>query len=498
MQLANIAVTLRRRSPWEAIDLGFAMMRNWWRPVYRAWAVSFVPFAAVVTLACQAAGTIWLATILIWWLKPVYDRMLLHVLSRAVFGEVLGPRAVLAAARQWLFTGLLAGLTVRRFDSARSFNLPVRQLEGQSGRQARARISVLARRAGKYAFWLTVVCVHFEMVFMWSEAFLLDLFLPAKAETVRDLGELLRDVSSVWSVRDVLVYAVVVSIVEPLYVAAGFALYLNRRTLLEGWDIELALRRIAESRSAADAARVSSAAIAATLVLGVFLACAMPGPAYAEAAPKDARTEMAEVLKAPELQLYRDTQRWEWKGGSWSGWPFDRPASAPDMSGFAALGYALAKATEVLLWMAAAALLFFGARWLLKALPREWLAAPEPYRPPPALFGLELAPESLPADIAGTAAAWAREGRIREALALLYRGALSDLVHRRGVELASSHTEEEVMRHARAKIAPEAGRYFTALVVMWQAAAYARRTPAPQEVEYLARDYVARFAAADA
>ena len=26
----------------------------------------------------------------------------------------------------------------------------------------------------------------------------------------------------------------------------GFALYLNRRTLLEGWDIEVALRRIAE------------------------------------------------------------------------------------------------------------------------------------------------------------------------------------------------------------------------------------------------------------
>jgi uncharacterized membrane protein len=37
----------------------------------------------------------------------------------------------------------------------------------------------------------------------------------------------------------------IISIIEPLYVAAGFALYLNRRTHLEGWDIELIFRRIA-------------------------------------------------------------------------------------------------------------------------------------------------------------------------------------------------------------------------------------------------------------
>src|SRR5882672_5739955 len=131
MQLANIAVALRLRSPWEAIDLGFAMLRNWWRPVYAAWAVTFVPFAAATIVLCHAAGKLWLAMVLIWWLKPAYDRMLLHVLSHAVFGEALGARAVLAAWRKWLFTGLFAGLVLERFDSARSFNLPVRVLEGQ-------------------------------------------------------------------------------------------------------------------------------------------------------------------------------------------------------------------------------------------------------------------------------------------------------------------------------------------------------------------------------
>jgi hypothetical protein len=30
MQPANIAVALRRRSSWEAMDLGLAMLQRWW------------------------------------------------------------------------------------------------------------------------------------------------------------------------------------------------------------------------------------------------------------------------------------------------------------------------------------------------------------------------------------------------------------------------------------------------------------------------------------
>jgi hypothetical protein len=38
-------------------------------------------------------------------------------------------------------------------------------------------------------------------------------------------------------------YFVVVLFLEPFYVAAGFAMYLNRRTQLEAWDIEQEFRR---------------------------------------------------------------------------------------------------------------------------------------------------------------------------------------------------------------------------------------------------------------
>jgi hypothetical protein len=38
-------------------------------------------------------------------------------------------------------------------------------------------------------------------------------------------------------------YALVVLFLEPFYVAAGFAMYLNRRAQLEAWDVEQELRR---------------------------------------------------------------------------------------------------------------------------------------------------------------------------------------------------------------------------------------------------------------
>jgi hypothetical protein len=126
--------------------------------------------------------------------------------------------------------------------------------------------------------------------------------------------------------------------------------------------------------------------------------------------------------------------------------------------------------------------------YLARMLPRGREPAPEPYRPPPALFGMELAPETLPADVAGSAAALAREGRLREALGLLYRGALSVLVHQRGVQLLASHTEGDVLRLSGDSI------FLKSLVDAWRACAYARRIPAAAEVERLASDYKAAFA----
>ena len=475
MQAADIAIGLRRRSPWEAMDLGLTMVQRWWRRLY----VPHLLFAVPLMAAALAAGwwleRAWVALLIIWWLKPAYDRVVLHVLSRAVFGELPTTRAVFGAAKEWLGTGLLAALLFRLWpDTTRSFTLPVRQLEGQSGAAGRERRAVLGRRVASYATWLTVTCLAIEVfVLMSSFGLVSELFLPAKAGEGQSLFELVfghgDDTGTVFGFDDALAYAAAVLLLEPFYVAAGLGLYLNRRTLLEGWDIEVALRSIAARH-----------AVVALLSLACVFTFSIPSLSYAQ--EKDPKQEIAKVLEAKEFGYYKDVKTWQSR---------ERPekdrGKGWDLSWLRGVGYALAKAGEVLMWIGAGALVAYALWWAYRMLPQRGAPAPEPYRPPAALFGMDLAPEKLPPDVGAAAAALAREGKLREALGLLYRGALSELVHKRGVQLLASHTEGEAVSLARLP-------YFGALVDAWQQCAYARRMPQAADVERLANDYGGAFA----
>jgi hypothetical protein len=482
MQPANIAVALRRRSPWEAIDLGLTMLQRWWRQVYAPLALVGAPLIAAAFGIAWYFDRVWLAIVLVWWLKPVYDRVVLHVLSRAVFGELARTRAVLGAWREWLGTGvLLALLPPFRFDFARSFNLAVRQLEGQRGKAARQRRSLLGRRARGYAVWLGVVCVAFEwMVLYPSFGLLLELLLPAKAAEGQSIWELMfggGDESAVlWSYGDALAYAATVMLLEPFYVAAGFALYLNRRTLLEGWDIEVALRRIAERHAVS------------ALLLCIGLSFSILATNVSAQPSGDPHTEIREVLKAKEFGHYAERERWRWSPPDWLDSLFKDSRSSKDKGAdLRGIGYALAKAAEFALWILAGAALVYAVWFIARMLPRGGAPRPAPYRPPAALFGMALAPETLPPDVAQAAAALARAGKSREALGLLYRGALSTLVHQRGVQLLASHTELEVLRLS-------SSIYLEELVKAWRESAYADRHAGAADIEQLAQGYRGAFA----
>ena len=356
------------------MDLGLAMLQRWWRRTYAAHLIVALPLVAAALGAAWGFGRPWVALLLIWWLKPLYDRVVLHVLSRAVFGELQGVRQVLGAAREWLGTGLVPALLWRALwpDLSRSFSLPVRQLEGQAGRAGRERRAVLARRIGSYAGWLTLTCALFELLLYKSFGQAAQLLLPAKAAEGASLLQVLyrgADVGGLFTYADALTYAVAVVLLEPFYVAAGFGLYLNRRTLLEGWDIEVALRRLAERHAAA----------LLVLVFSIF-SLAAPIPAWAQ--PKDPKREIAEVLKSKEFGHEREITRWRSKDPGKSG-------GDSDMGWLNRMFKGAYEVIQFLVWVAVGALIAYALWWAAKMLPA--LRAPPvaaPYRPPEALFGL--------------------------------------------------------------------------------------------------------------
>jgi len=126
-----------------------------------------------------------------------------------------------------------------------------------------------------------------------------------------------------------------------------------------------------------------------------------------------------------------------------------------------------------------------GARWLvwgLGALALAWLAIrlhrwmqvrAGGARPGKALLpshvgSLDIRPESLPDDIGNAAAALWQRGQHRPALSLLYRGALSRLVHAHEVPVRAASTEGECMQLSATRLAPDSQAFFVRLVGAWQ------------------------------
>ena len=254
-----LTVKTRARAHWEATDLGLALVQAHWRSLYAAWFAVLLPVTLLVlTLAYLSnhdGNTDWYGLMLLWWLKPLYDRVLLHVMSRAVFGETVGWREALRAIPGLLrHSGLFRALTWKRLSPRRSFRLPIWQLEGVTGYKRNRRIHALK---GPGTIRLIFVCSTFETILFIGIVGLLLMMLPPES-VPSHLGSLsdffVTNKMPLWfEVAYSLVYLLVITIIEPFYVAAGFMLYLNRRTELEGWDIELGFRTLAARLAAQQA-----------------------------------------------------------------------------------------------------------------------------------------------------------------------------------------------------------------------------------------------------
>lgn len=493
MQREDLRIRLRRRSEWEAFELGRVMLREWRGPVYRAWAATYGIAAVIVVLATWPWPVA--APWILWWLKPFFDRVLLFVLGQCVFGRTASLRDVWRAlpdiARR---SGLLAGLTVRRLSPIRSLLLPVWQLERQRGAEARARARLISRRPWLHAAWLTTACGSIGLALVFSQVLLFELLMPVGT------GGLFR--WDLWmgpgfgpTALALLVAftAVADTLVEPLYVAAGFSLYLNRRSDLEAWDVELGFRRLAE-RAPGGILRRAGAAVALVAAVWIGTAVSVLHGQTEGASPAASRPHVSgepkfvirDVLLDPVFGKETEVIEWQPKARA------DRSAAegAPAILAFMRLIERAAALIRLLLWPAAALVVAWLVSLLIKRHDRQ---AEHSELPPAVLFGVDVRPESLPADVAARARELIQAGQLTVALGLLYRASLSTLVHRAGVRFRAGDTESDCVRRAEPALSGAALGFFGDLVQAWQMAAYASNPPGPDRALSLCDDWSVHF-----
>lgn len=519
MQLERIALHLRPRSAWEALDLGLAMAAAWRGPALRAWLATY--WITGLLLIALLNSHIEIAVLILWWLKPLFDRVLLHVFSRALFGEATSVRTALQALRPLARSpGLLSSLTLRRLSMARSFLLPVWQLEHLHGKVARQRFHLLGARQRSHAAWLTFFCANASTI-LWFSGLLVVQMLAPVGYTLFDWEQWVSDeTSTVTHLISALMYMAAETLIEPYFVAAGFALYLNRRSELEGWDIEVAFRRLA-TRKAAEAQARPLRAGALLLALGLTTAwmAGTPGDALAEEVdnateaslattptapttptspaatasaskpqPSRARREIDAVLADPVFGKQVDDTRWQWIEDETPESKTRNPGWMKTLRAFINGLSSVLKALVGVVGVVALALLL----WMVWRTRERWQSTAPRAAPPTVLFGLDVRPESLPSDIAAAALA---EGDPVRALSLLYRGTLVTLIHRHQAEFRQGDTEADCLQRSQPHLSPEGQTYFAALLDTWRRAAYASQPPGPAALHALCTGWSHHFAA---
>lgn len=497
MNLDQTAAVIRPRPPWEAVDLGFAMARTWRRSILVAWSTTVVPlWVVVLILLGRHPGWCFLV---LWWLKPLYDVPVLSVLSRSLFGASPGWRETVVTTWSTWWRQAHRLLLLRRLDPSRSFFLPVLLLEGLRGRPLRERSRLLARQSVlRDTSALTVALALLESCALLGAVGAVSMLQPSSIRNVWTLvGEALAGEGPLWFLLCAIgVWLLTVALLEPCYVAAGFCLYLNRRTLLEGWDVELGLRRLG-SRLGRRRRRVPSVAAVVLVVFSLAaLESGLPAAAQTEYIPeptsisarRDPAAVAAEVLSHEDFGSLEEIETWRLK--------YRREAKVRDRT--VLFPSWIASLIELVLW----ALAVIGVLWLVvKLLPRfdrpkrrDEKDADRAEVVSPDYHALR-AGTDLPEDVPAAALAELAAGRSMMALSLLYRGTLSALAQGRRLEIHESWTEDQCLARVASRLPEVPAKYLHEVTLAWQSAAYGHALPIDDAVRDLCYRWAPELAA---
>lgn len=491
MNPADIILNIRQRSEWETVDLGFTLVQSTWKSVFPAWALFLFLLAACCALLIPK-DYMWAAGLTLWWLKPLYDRIILHILSRKLFAQTLSIADVFSALPHLITkTGLLSALTWRRFSWSRSFTLPVWQLEQLHGKSRKERQDILSIQGHSHAIGLTFSCILLEIIIVLS-IYALILLLDPTGQVWEHVKGIFTDTHGsdieYWlSLGDLLFQVLAIMLIEPFYVAAGFALYLNRRTQLEAWDIEIAFRSMGTRLS--ELAQKASQGLMVTLVPFILTALLLAPPALNAAAEDEilnterlpvsaTEQQIEQVMQAEELNNKRQVTTW---------FPRNKERNNDNFEVAEELVQLLSAILKYLLWVVVlvAVILALVYHKRILALLKPPRKQEEIIEKPDVLFGMDIRPESLPDDIASHARQLWQQGQHRNALGLLYRGALMQLTRHDHLAIVDSHTEGDILQLARPELSTPRFDYLRTMTRLWQSIAYAHRTPEDHDAEEL-------------
>ena len=201
----------------------------------------------------------------------------------------------------------------------------------------------------------------------------------------------------------------------------------------------------------------------------------------------EVRKALDKVANDPDLSTVRTINSLKWKRQEPS---TDEPWWAPLARWTRGLFGWLATSGRLLVWAVGGLLVVLLVVFVVRLVRARGVPrVPKQFVAPSHVRDLDIRPESLPDDVGAAALALWEGGDERAALALLYRGTLSRLVHVHSVPIRASSTEGECLALARPRLAEPSARYAASLVAVWTAAVYGAQVPAGGAVQAVCREF---------
>lgn len=475
MEFEKAQIRIQPRSKMEALDLGVLIARRYWWRLVAGWLIVAVPVFVVTWFV----PTLW-ALLALWWFKPLYERIPMSTVASSIFAEYTQWPSM---RKNLLSPDCLLWLTLFRFFPGRSTLAPVAALEEHRfgsrrihNRRALLKEDIQGAYLGLHCMGLLfeiAILVFFLLIAIW-------ILSPIETDPGIAFGVAMNELSgflfdSYWGPKIVLTATFTsFACVAPFYVCCGFALYLNRRIELEGWDLDLEFQRMVQ--------RI-------TPLLGILFLAVSSIASHGQPTEQVWSEEVQEsqAVMASEIdEIVHSTRisRIEKRYGR------SDPTPKPDSP----VSNVLATFLTLLAWT----LLLGGIVWIfVKIFTSDYVRAMIPKNKEEDVASKRNVRDfqkamTLPKDVVAAAEKDWKAGRFRDAMSLLYRGALYSMVTKFKCDIDLSDTEASCMRVVY-ETTPELSDSFTVIARNWQLLAYANLSISDDEFRSLSNLYSENF-----
>lgn len=529
MNLQSITAKVKPRLGWEALDLGFRMVQHHWRDLYSLWFGITLPFFILGVLLFHN-HLLWFL-VAFWWIKPLFDTSLLNYISQALFDQRPGFKQSIQQFPSYAFKQWFAALTWRRFSLTRPMDLAVSQLENLSGNSRSRRLGTLHAFNAGACSWLTLLFLFFHLLFYVNLLLLVvwltpDIYLQQLGDDVIDWLWSSESISG-QIIQATLIY-LLLGFFSPFHMLGGFSIYINQRTILEAWDIELVFRQLAQriNKQQHKTRRKNRVQLLCVPVLCLMMITLSESQAVisenqsvtpenqtaisenqpvtsekkeekqeqqATLTKQQAKQQINDILDNEPFRRHQQQSRvtfdfnWDWNSN-------DQKQESSDFN-FLSFFNSLATIAELLLWLVVIFIVF----WLivkltdLKHFFRFGKKKTIKQNQPDLLFGLDMRADSLPEHPEKNSWQLWQKGQHRQALSLLLKATIVQLIEHCHCDFEAGDTELECAALVRRRAPKNCSAYFDELIQIWRLYAYGHQLPKPEKVEHLCNSWPRLF-----